>query len=103
MAVTDGKRIDDQPVGAGLTGATKFFFVVLAAATLKTLNFGKYQLVDATNVHIVWGGSTNGVSDAIQGEPDTTKTIAADGKTMDLQDAAGGDFVVAISGIWKYK
>lgn len=103
MAIIDALQHDEQPVGAGNHGILKVFMVTLAAATPKVINFGKFFLKDAANVFIQFGVGTNGPGDAFQGLPDTTTTIAADGKSMTLTDAAGGDFSVLIIGEWGIK
>ena len=103
MAITDGKQYDETPVGAGLTGRSKTFFIQLAAGVEKALNFGKYKLSDVENVQILWGTGTTGGAVALQGIPDTTDSVDADGEAMTLQDVAGGAYAVTIIGAWTYK
>lgn len=100
MAITDGKRLDETPVGAGLTGLSKVFFFTLAAATSKDIPFGKFKLADVDNVMITFGVGDNGSGDTFQGAPDTTIAISADGTKLTCEDVAGGDFAVTIKGTW---
>lgn len=103
MAITDGTRFDEEPIGAGLHGHTKYLFSQLAAATEKEIFFGSFKLSDPEHngVFFLQGTTAGGV--VLQGVPDTTILIETDGESIKLEDVAGGAFAYGVVGVWSKK
>ena len=100
MAITDGKRLDEEPVGAGNHGIIKIFFTQLVATVEKEVFFGKFKLSDLEHNFLSFGVGTTGGAVVIQGVPDTTLVIQTDGESIKLEDVAGGAFAYMIGGVW---
>lgn len=98
MAFVDAQQYDQEPVGSGHHGHWKMFTATIAAATAEEVKFGPFKLTNPDNAMVVFDQSVAGA-----GVPDTTGDLTADGEGIDLEDAAGGNFVFSIFGQWEWK